>query len=383
MLSASFASSSTLSLPALPSSPNTVATPPPLPAPIDPLAAPIATADAARAVNASMPFVSGPVVAAPAFRMSGSVADREAATTCLASAVWYEAGGDRVGQQAVAQVVLNRLRHPAFPKTVCGVVFQGSARSTGCQFTFTCDGSLMRKPPDAEWRDARRVASAALSGFVDKSVGLATHYHTDWVVPYWSATLDKLAQVHTHIFYRWRGWWGTKAAFAGRYSGSENLDAQIVGLADQSKLPPPAITAPQSAEAEVAANLPAPPVSIDVPGVAPGALKGALVRLADTNANVFVLDVSDVHFPGDFAMAALNLCNARTHCEVVGVTETSSLPARLPLGGSLLQHAAFVYEKNDQAGINRAQWNCHQFPRPEAQQCMATTGATQVAAVTP
>ena len=103
------------------------------------------------------------------------------------------------------QTVLNRVRHPAFPATVCGVVFQGSERSTGCQFTFTCDGALARQPSAAAWARARALAEQALDGAVDERVGNATHYHTDWVVPYWRTSLDKIAQVETHIFDRWRG----------------------------------------------------------------------------------------------------------------------------------------------------------------------------------
>ena len=97
----------------------------------------------------------------------------------------YEAGDDPAGQRAVAQVVLNRVRHPAFPKTVCGVVFEGQDRTTGCQFTFSCDGALTRwSPSPALWTAARQIATAALTGTVYRPVGYATHYHTDWVVPY-------------------------------------------------------------------------------------------------------------------------------------------------------------------------------------------------------
>jgi hypothetical protein len=92
--------------------------------------------------------------------MAGSAEDRARARTCLAQTAWYEAGQDRAGQQAVVQVVLNRVRHPAYPKTICGVVFQGSERRTGCQFTFTCDGSLARVPSAAAWKDALAVADA-------------------------------------------------------------------------------------------------------------------------------------------------------------------------------------------------------------------------------
>ncbi|MCZ3110870.1 cell wall hydrolase, partial [Acinetobacter baumannii] len=76
--------------------------------------------------------------------LTGDTALQARAIDCMAAAVLYEAGDDAVGQRAVAQVVINRVRHPAFPKTICAVVFQGSDRATGCQFTFTCDGALVR-----------------------------------------------------------------------------------------------------------------------------------------------------------------------------------------------------------------------------------------------
>ncbi|MFX4781967.1 cell wall hydrolase, partial [Acinetobacter baumannii] len=89
------------------------------------------------------------------------------------------------GQQAVAQVILNRVRHPAFPATVCGVVYQGSEHA-GCQFSFACDGSMARRPEPGLWRRAMAVAASALAGQVYAPVGLATHYHTYAVTPAWN-----------------------------------------------------------------------------------------------------------------------------------------------------------------------------------------------------
>jgi spore germination cell wall hydrolase CwlJ-like protein len=215
---------------ALPAKPRT---PSPLPAAEVETAEPMAlTPDEARAFNANVPFIPGPVSPARKFVYAGTHDDRERALTCLASAALYEAGDDKTGEQAVAQVVLNRARHPAFPSTICGVVFEGSSRRSGCQFTFTCDGSLRREPSPEAWQRAREIADRALSGYVFKKVGNATHYHTDWVVPYWSDTLDKLAAVHSHLFYRWRGDWGRAAAFVQHPGGPEQLDSRIVSLAD-------------------------------------------------------------------------------------------------------------------------------------------------------
>src|SRR3546814_20727166 len=98
--------------------------------------------------------------------------------------------------------LIHRARHPAFPKSSCGVVFQGSERTTGCQFTFTCDGALARRYSDAAWQRACNNADLMLSGGTYPAVGLATHYHTDWVRPYWSDSLEKIAIVDTHLFFR-------------------------------------------------------------------------------------------------------------------------------------------------------------------------------------
>jgi len=180
-------------------------------------------------INSAIPQSSEPVLPATPFAIltpAGSIRDQLSAIDCLTAAVYYEAASETpAGQRAVAQVVLNRVRHPAYPNSVCEVVFQGSTRKTGCQFTFTCDGALARRPTANGWSRVRAVAVAALSGSVEGSVGLATHYHTQWVVPYWSGGLTKLGSVGAHIFYRWNGRNGTPGAFSGRYSGSESIPA--------------------------------------------------------------------------------------------------------------------------------------------------------------
>jgi spore germination cell wall hydrolase CwlJ-like protein len=104
---------------------------------------------------------------------------------------------------------------------VCGVVFEGARRSTGCQFSFACDGSLRRAPVESFWQRARAVAAAALNGYVYAPVGWSTHYHANYVMPYWAPTLVKSANVGLHIFYRWRGGWGRPDAFTNSYSGAE------------------------------------------------------------------------------------------------------------------------------------------------------------------
>jgi len=185
-------------------------------------------ADQALAINKSIALDSGPNPAAIPFSLGKvDAATRGRALECLTSAIYYEAGQESAdGQRAVAQVVLNRVRHPAFPANVCGVVYEGSTRATGCQFTFTCDGSLNRQPMLGAWQRARSVAEAALAGYVYKPVGNATHYHADYVVPYWASTLTKNAVVGAHIFYRWAGGWGRPSAFSQGYAHREpSVDA--------------------------------------------------------------------------------------------------------------------------------------------------------------
>ncbi|MBB3347381.1 MULTISPECIES: cell wall hydrolase [unclassified Sphingomonas] len=159
------------------------------------------SAEAARASNQAFPLHAERRRTASRYRFRGGEAERAQAVECLATAALYEAGDDRRGQRAVMQVVLNRVRAPGYPKTVCGVVYQGATRDTGCQFSFTCDGSVGRRPVRTGWIGARRMARRALAGEVDAEVGRATHYHTDWMVPYWRNSLVKVARVGTHLFY--------------------------------------------------------------------------------------------------------------------------------------------------------------------------------------
>lgn len=128
------------------------------------------------------------------------------ALDCLTMAIAYEAGQEPIaGQQAVAQVILNRTRVARFPSSVCGVVFDGSQRTTGCQFTFTCDGSIRRRLRDTTLLTARMAALSVLTGQAPDRVNGATHYHASYVNPYWADTGTRVAQIGAHIFYRMPG----------------------------------------------------------------------------------------------------------------------------------------------------------------------------------
>ncbi|CAA9497303.1 MAG: Cell wall hydrolyses involved in spore germination [uncultured Sphingomonas sp.] len=196
------------------------ATPPPT---VEPLVVQAIAPTRAMQINAAVPIDTGPNPPARPFKAPPVKSLAYArALECLTQAIYYEAAREPTdGQRAVAQVVLNRVRHPVYPASVCGVVYQGSERDTGCQFTFTCDGALAHAPMRSYYLRARQVAHEALQGHVFAPVGNATHYHTDYVVPYWASTLKKSAVIGTHIFYRWPGGWGLPAAFGQRYSQAE------------------------------------------------------------------------------------------------------------------------------------------------------------------
>jgi hypothetical protein len=171
----------------------------------------------------SVALLSAVPSAAPAFGSEAAqpfVASRDSAAydralLCLTQAVYYEARSESDnGQRAVAQVVLNRMRHPAYPNSVCGVVYQGSQRATGCQFSFTCDGSMSGAIEPYAWERAGRIAAAALRGDVYRPVGLATNYHTTSISPYWAPSLVPQITLGAHIFYRRPGSGGTLDAFS-------------------------------------------------------------------------------------------------------------------------------------------------------------------------
>ena len=276
----------------------------------------------ALAINASIPISNSNNPAARPFNLIGSSADRARSLECLTAAIYYEAAVEPTdGQRAVAQVVLNRVRHPAYPSTVCGVVFEGARRITGCQFSFTCDGSLRRAPMAVYWERARSVAEAALNGYVYAPVGWATHYHANYVVPYWSSSLVKAANVGSHIFYRWRGGWGRAPAFLSRYAGVEPAIAWRGGFGQPTaaeRLAAAEGGARDAAAAEAAAG--APPIgSVD-------SFQRAVLRryepLRRDTANALI---------AERARADRNLTNSQRWA-LTGSDSQASSPPQRPLG---------------------------------------------------
>lgn len=152
----------------------------------------VATASAllAHGAQASMPLAS-------------AESEHERATTCMATAIAYEAGNEPLaGQLAVAEVIVNRTRDPQYPKSICDVVYQGSDRPSGCQFSFACDGSLRRILSVRMMEKAHAVAEVALGPDYSPHVGGATHYHADYIAPRWASRLVRVTQIGRHIFYR-------------------------------------------------------------------------------------------------------------------------------------------------------------------------------------
>jgi spore germination cell wall hydrolase CwlJ-like protein len=126
---------------------------------------------------------------------------------CLANGIYFEARGeDLKGQAAVAQVILNRVRNPTYPKTICGVVYQNDSWKNRCQFSFACDGKKDRVRNPSNYRIAKEIAMAVTAGkiFIPE-VGSSTHYHATYVRPRWARTMEKMKKIGLHIFYRTHG----------------------------------------------------------------------------------------------------------------------------------------------------------------------------------
>jgi len=122
---------------------------------------------------------------------------------CLATAIYFEARGEPVrGQVAVAQVILNRVRSPLFPETICGVVYQGQNQK-GCQFSFACDGKTDIPRNDAQWAQAQDISRQITAGELWlPEVGYSTFYHANYVSPYWAGSMSKIDKIGRHIFYK-------------------------------------------------------------------------------------------------------------------------------------------------------------------------------------
>jgi spore germination cell wall hydrolase CwlJ-like protein len=131
---------------------------------------------------------------------------------CLADAIYFEARGEpELGRIAVAQVVLNRLKNPTYPSTICGVVYQNKSKRNRCQFSFACDGIPERITNKPAWAEAEALAKRVMADdktLYIKDVGASTHYHATYVRPRWARRMAKKDKIGRHIFYQtYRGGW--------------------------------------------------------------------------------------------------------------------------------------------------------------------------------
>ena len=319
-------------------------------------------ADDAQARNAAVGFAAaGPGKATP-FSFRGSSADRARARDCLALAGMAEAGGGDGDQRAVMQVILNRVRHPAFAKTVCGVVFEGSQRPTGCQFSFTCDGSLARRYSDAAWRAARVRADEMLAGAIDATVGNATHFHANYVYPWWSDKLDKVAQVGPHIFFRWRGFWGTRNALSARYGGGEpdplRLQETALTVATANPLP----TLMQGGEA----------VRSITTEMVNQTTEGGDATPSSPGAGIHFVLVSPSDAPAALVDKARSLCGSEGYCRVQGWSDANNIPAKLPLTEEARRSVRFSFVSASANAAEAIFFDCRTFPAPDVGTCLPT-----------
>lgn len=295
----------------------------------------------------------------------GPAGDRERAVDCLALAAWYEAGNDVESQRSVVQVVLNRVAHPSFPKSVCGVVFEGSQRATGCQFTFTCDGSMLRRRPSpTAMARARAVAELALQGAVFSAVVQATHYHADYVQPWWSSHLVQRGRVGRHIFYSWPG---KRGVLPGRpRSAGESEHAQFVrpNTSPSTNLPAPVELAAMDL---AAAGTQLPPVKAamsEAGSVAPDLKPGSAIFLT--------IDRSSPS--GRWAVSALGNCAGKAGCQVFGYESQDQIARNGAAPAAAREKPVFLFIRDAASGIELALWDCEKVRRPSSSQCLPDAG---------
>ena len=326
---------------------------------------PVSTDDA-RSINGARPVNSTVIPPAPPLGSRLTGADYERAVTCLAVAALYEAGGGADDQRSVMQVIVNRVRHPAFPNSVCGVIFQGQERRTGCQFSFTCDGSLLRwRPSGASYQRARTLAAVMVKTGIDPRVGLATHYHTDWVVPYWSASLDKIAVIKTHLFFRWNGYWGTRAAFSAKPASKEPIVPRIASfdashVANSAVIPEDGVLV-LDAQPGIDTKIDAPPVTGLPEASGP----------VDPILKLERLPLQAGAPPGRWSLNAVEQCGKRSQCRVVGWSGGAPVSG-MTQSQFVANPPDFIYVQDLPNRTQQAYWNCDRFARQGTALCLGS-----------
>lgn len=324
---------------------------------------------AAAAVNAAVQVQDASNAANNGFaaqlQFLGPAGDRDRAIDCLAVAAWYEAGNDFDGQRSVMQVVLNRVAHPSFPKSVCGVVFEGSHRVTGCQFTFTCDGSMVRRRPSpVAMARARAIATVALKSTIYPEVSQATHYHADYVLPWWSSKLVRLAKVGPHIFYRWPG---KRGALSGRPSSAS--EAELAQLTFQAVARSASLPVASAAEG---APLATGTMAITAPLASAELATGNIASTAPapkTDGAIF-LAVDRTSPSGRWAVSALGKCTGQAGCRVLAYETQERLAHNSATSARSREKPIFLFVRDPASGIELALWDCEKVERPASSQCL-------------
>lgn len=318
--------------------------------------------------NLQRPFSDLPNPPATPFRSNLAGNELERAVTCLAVAALYEAGASRHSQMPVMQVVLNRVRHPAYPSSICEVVFQGSERSTGCQFTFTCDGAMSRWRPSVEsMSNARALAASMIEGrLVDERVGWATHYHTDWVLPYWSPNLVKLTAVQTHIFYRWPGTWGQRSAFR-QLPGIYEAPIEALAMLDPAHLK----SEPQLAASELELADRSPVIIPEAISIDQTSGSDARMQITERTPEIFPLAVAAS--PGRWSIDAVRHCDGKPQCQLVGWARRAPCTGAVSRDCLTSNPPDFVYIQVLRDRVQTAYWDCDKWPQGAGGHCLGNS----------
>ena len=296
----------------------------------------------------------------------GPAGDRDRAIDCLAVAAWYEAGNDFDGQRSVMQVVLNRVAHPSFPKSVCGVVFEGSHRATGCQFTFTCDGSMARRRPSPiAMARARAIAALALKRTIYPEVSQATHYHADYVLPWWSSKLVRLGKVGPHIFYRWPG---MRGALSGRPSSAS--EAELAQLTYQAMSRPDSLSATSVAESTqlIATTMSTSTAPLAQPEPTAGNITSVAPAMKTDGAIFLAVDRASPS--GRWAVSALGKCTGQAGCRVLAYETQEKLAHNSNISARAREKPIFLFVRDATSGVQLALWDCEKVERPASSQCL-------------
>jgi cell wall hydrolase len=195
----------------------------------------------------------------PAQRLGLDGEPRVHAEKCLSEAIYFEARGEPLtGQEAVAQVVMNRVFSGYYPHDVCGVVFQNKNHHLACQFTFACEGKDLSRIDEPDmWEQAKEIAKKMLDGKIWLAdIGHATHYHAYWVHPSWVHEMVRLYKLGVHTFYRPRAWGDDEPTWSPAAVKDETeadkpqaaaTDAAAPAAMAATPSPEPAVKGPQAA----------------------------------------------------------------------------------------------------------------------------------------